>query len=116
MNLTHIYCKIINLPCTKFMRKFLIIGLTALATLAAADNDCPEDKQVICVDDVRAAYEPCKKAAESGGSDLPATLQCLKYYSKMRNDCWPCICMVAKDEGFDIKGCDWKRISINTFL
>ena len=61
-----------------------IAGIAALATIAIATDDCPEEKQVVCVDDVRAAYEPCKKAAESLVSYLPATLQCLKYYAKMK--------------------------------
>lgn len=77
----------------------------ALAAVAIADDDCPESKQITCVDDVRAAYEPCKKAAESGGSDMPADLACLKYWNKMKADCWPCICMIAHQEHMDIKGC-----------
>ena len=76
--------------------KFLALGVfVALAGYAAADDDCPESKQVTCVDDVRAAYDPCKKAAESGGSDMAADLACLKYWNKMKADCWPCICMIA---------------------
>ena len=64
--------------------KGLFIGvLAALASFAVAD-DCPESKQITCVDDVRAAYAPCKKAAETGGSD---------------------ICMIAHTEHMDIKGC-----------
>lgn len=91
------------------MRKIVLAVIAAFATLAAADDSCPESKQITCVDEVREAYEPCKKAAESGGSDLPATLKCLKYYSKMRTDCWPCICLVAKDAGLHVQGCDQKK-------
>lgn len=89
------------------MKFFLLtIVLICLFGWVNADDDCPESKQVACVDDVRAAYDPCKKAAESGGSDLPAVLSCLKYYSKMRTECWPCICMIAHNEGLHIQGCD----------
>jgi hypothetical protein len=87
--------------------KALVWGL--LAVVAAAKwgaNDCPETKQVTCIDDVRAAYEPCKKAAEAGGSDMIADLACMKYYNKMKADCWPCICDIAKLDKIPIKGCD----------
>ena len=88
------------------MKKIILAVIAALVTVGAADDQCPEDMQISCVDDFRAAYEPCKKAAESGGADLPATLKCLKYYAKMRGDCWPCICMVAKAEKIHVQGCD----------
>ena len=78
--------------------KFLALGMiAAFASTVAAQGDCPESKQVTCVDDVRAAYDPCKKAAEAGGSDTMADLQCLKYWNKMKSDCWPCICMIARE-------------------
>jgi hypothetical protein len=87
--------------------KVLLLGLLAgLATAKwAAPGDCPQSKQVTCVDDVRAGYEPCKKAAEAGGSDMIADLTCMKYYNKMRSDCWPCICDIAKMDKIPIKGC-----------
>ena len=88
------------------MKVFALGVLAALASLGAADDDCPESQQIKCTDDVRAAYEPCKKAAESGGSDMAADLNCLKYWNKMKPDCWPCICLVAHDMEFHIKGCD----------
>ena len=85
--------------------KFLSLGVFAtLATLTLAD-DCPEAKQISCVDDVRAAYDPCKKAEQSGGSDMAADLACMKYFNKMKADCWPCICMIAHLEHMQIKGC-----------
>ena len=40
--------------------------------------------QVACVDDVRVAYPICQKAAQAGGSDTAADLQCLKYFNKMK--------------------------------
>lgn len=86
--------------------KFILLGaLAAFANAAFKTDDCPEAKQIKCVDDTRAAYEPCKKAAEAGGSDTIADLNCLKYYSKMKTDCWPCICMIAKLDNIQIKGC-----------
>ena len=52
------------------------LGLFILLFLSIvfADTDCPEQKQIMCTDDFKKAYPPCKKAAESGGADLPATL------------------------------------------
>jgi hypothetical protein len=29
----------------------------------------------------------------------------MKYYNKMKGDCWPCICMIAKLDGLKIQGC-----------
>lgn len=81
------------------------VALAALVGLAIADNTCPEEKQVSCVDDIKTAYPICQKAAQAGGSDMVADLACLKYYSKMRDDCWPCICKVAELDGLKIKGC-----------
>jgi hypothetical protein len=84
--------------------KFLY-ALAALIGLAATQDQCPEAKQISCVDDVRAAYPVCQKAAAAGGSDTIADLACLKYYNKMKGDCWPCICMIAKMDHMQIKGC-----------
>lgn len=87
--------------------KAILFGVLAALTSASwvKDDNCPEAKQITCVDDVRAAYDPCKKAAEAGGSDMIADLNCLKYYNKMKSDCWPCICMIAHLEHMEIKGC-----------
>ena len=87
------------------MKFFLLSAIAAVASAHFGDNECPESKQVTCVDDVRAAYEPCKKAAEAGGADMAANLTCLKYYNKMKGDCWPCICQIAEMEGLKIQGC-----------
>lgn len=85
--------------------KFLAIAVVAtLAKLGLAD-DCPESKQIACIDDVRSAYPPCKKASETGGSDMAADLACIKYFSKVKPDCWPCICMIAHLEHMKIQGC-----------
>ncbi len=90
--------------------KFLI-AVAAFIGLAVAADECPEAKQITCVDDVRAAYPVCQKAAEAGGSDMIADLACLKYYNKMKGDCWPCICLVAELDHLKIKGC-WLNISL----
>jgi hypothetical protein len=84
--------------------KFLI-AVAALVGLVAADGECPETKQITCVDDVRAAYPYCQKAAAAGGSDTIADLACLKYFNKMKADCWPCICKIAEMDKVKIKGC-----------
>jgi hypothetical protein len=84
--------------------KFLY-AVAALFALVAAEDECPEAKQITCVDDVRTAYPVCQKAAEAGGSDMIADLACMKYWNKMKADCWPCICMISKLDGIPIKGC-----------
>lgn len=86
--------------------KLIVGALLAFVGFARfMDGECPEDKQIVCADDVRTAYVPCKKAAETGGSDMAADLNCIKYFNKMRGDCWPCICVIAKADHLDIKGC-----------
>jgi hypothetical protein len=84
--------------------KFLI-AVAAFIGVAIADGECPESKQITCVDDVRAAYPPCEKAAQAQGSDTIADITCLKYFNKMKADCWPCICKIAEIDHFKIKGC-----------
>jgi hypothetical protein len=79
------------------MKVFFLGVIAAIAGTVVAD-DCPESKQISCVDDTRSAYAPCKKAEESGGSDMAADLACMKYFNKMKADCWPCICMIAHVE------------------
>lgn len=45
------------------MKFFLVAALASLIGLTSADDNCPEDQQIKCVDDFRAAYPVCKKAA-----------------------------------------------------
>lgn len=85
--------------------KLVVVILALLAVFAFADDQCTEAKQIACVDDFRAGYPICKKAAESGGSDLPATLACLKYFNKMKPECWPCICWFAHQFDLPVQGC-----------
>ena len=62
--------------------KLLAICALGLATSAVASsfeaytaNDlCPHDVEVLCIDDINKAYPICEKAAEEKGKDLPADL------------------------------------------
>jgi hypothetical protein len=29
----------------------------------------------------------------------------MKYFTKMKSDCWPCICAIAHKEKWQVKGC-----------
>lgn len=82
----------------------IILALGALLGLAAT-YDCPHDLEVRCIDDINKAYPVCKKSAEEKGKDLPADLECLKYMTTVEKECWPCICWVAQQEKWSIKGC-----------
>lgn len=82
----------------------LLILLSFLLILAFCEQ-CTETLQVECIDDIRAAFPICKKAAEEKGKDTAADLACMKYFNKMKPECWPCICFVAHQEHLDIKGC-----------
>jgi hypothetical protein len=86
--------------------KLLVLILALLAVFAsAAPADCPHDLEVRCIDDINKAYPVCEKAAHEKGADVPADLDCLKYFVKMEQECWPCICWVASQEKWHIKGC-----------
>ncbi len=87
------------------MKAVLVLALLALLACFASAQQCTEALQIACVDDIRAAYPVCKKAAEAGGADTPADLACLKYFNKMQPECWPCICFFAALEHLKIKGC-----------
>ena len=82
----------------------IAIALLGLFSVSMA-AECPEQQQVLCVDDINKAFPVCKKAAEHI-TDIDADLQCLKYFTTMEHDCWDCICVIAKQEGWKIKGCD----------
>jgi len=78
------------------MFKSLVLGVVALASFVSANNQCPETRQVQCVDDIREAYPYCEKAAEAKGKDFVADLHCMKYFYSVEQDCWPCICFIAE--------------------
>ena len=92
---------------------FAVLALLALACAvsqemlltAEGNHDCPHDLEVKCIDDINKAYPPCKKAAEKQGKDFPADLECLKYSVYVEKDCWPCICWIAEQEKWKIRGC-----------
>ena len=54
---------------------------------------------------INLAYEQCDKAAKQKGGDQTADINCVKYLLSAKKECWPCICEVAKKEGWKIKGC-----------
>jgi len=85
----------------------VFLAFAALVGLVVTNDTCTEPMQIACVDDFRAAYPVCEKAAQSQGKDLPAELACLKYYNKMKGECWPCICFIAHQEHLNINGCWW---------
>jgi hypothetical protein len=66
------------------MKAVLVIAILALLAIFGATQQCTEASQIACVDDFRAAYPVCKKAAEAGGSDTVADLGCIKYFNKMK--------------------------------
>lgn len=83
------------------MKLLALLGLVALATA----EECPHDLEVRCIDDINKAYPICEKAAQEKGKDFPADLECMKYFAKTDQDCWPCICLVAETAKWNIKGC-----------
>lgn len=83
----------------------IFLAIATLIGLVATDDNCTESLQINCVDDIRAAYPICQKAAEAGGSDMVADMACMKYFNKMKGECWPCICWVAHHDHLNIKGC-----------
>jgi hypothetical protein len=52
------------------------------------------------------AFQYCDQAAKEKGKDQTADLNCMKWALTVQKDCWPCICEIAKKEGYKIKGCD----------
>ena len=80
-----------------------LIALTCSWGLTAPE--CPHDLETLCIHDINQAYPVCEKAAAGKGKDVPADLNCLKYFSSMSSDCWPCICWVASINKWNIKGC-----------
>ena len=47
----------------------------------------------------------CDKAAKSQGKDQTADIECVKYLAAIEQDCWPCICQIAKENDIKIRGC-----------
>lgn len=82
----------------------LVIGFSAQVDSLSA-HACSHDKEVLCIDDINKAYATCEKAAHEKGKDVPADLDCVKYFASMSSDCWECICWVAEYNKWPIKGC-----------
>lgn len=83
--------------------KWLLFAL--LAVFAFAVDKCDDKAQISCLDDIYVAYPACQKAAQEKGKDVPVDLICLQYFANLSQECWPCICWVAKLEKWTIKGC-----------
>ena len=91
--------------------KFLAaLGLVSAAVASYSpytpNEECPHDVEVLCIDDINKAYPICEKAAQEKGKDIPADLECMKYFAQVDKDCWPCICLIAEVNHWKIKGCD----------
>lgn len=84
------------------MRYIIILSFIGLVL---TDN-CPQDKQISCITDVNHALDLCDKAAKDKGKDQSADINCIKYLASVEQDCWPCICQIAKDNGYKVKGCN----------
>ena len=59
----------------------------------------------MCIDDINKAYPVCEKAAHEKGKDINADLECMKYFTSVEKDCWECICLIANEAGWKVKGC-----------
>ena len=77
------------------MKTLLVICLLKLAINSLLDDQCSDDLKVSCSDDITKGYTVCDKAAKIGGG--PADLDCIKYMTPLEKDCWPCICLIAKE-------------------
>jgi hypothetical protein len=88
--------------------KVILVVLALLAvslSFSFADDKCPHDLEVLCIDDINKAFPICEKAAHEKGADVPADLDCFKYFTKLDKECWPCICYIASIEKWKVKGC-----------
>ncbi len=79
------------------------MALLAGVTLSAG---CTQAQLTKCDSDIQKSYLECDKAAKEKGADQIADLMCVKFMQGVERDCWPCICRVAKDNNWHIKGCD----------
>lgn len=86
------------------MKIIILLILTAVAL--TIDPKCGELEQAKCQDDIDISYPLCKKAAEEKGKDWSVDLNCMKYFARMTEECWACICWFAKKEGWKVLGCD----------
>ena len=82
----------------------LAVLFAALCAGAFAQT-CPHDLEVRCVDDINRAYGECDEAAKEKGKDILVDLECVKFLGTVEKDCWPCICQVAQQNHWKIRGC-----------
>jgi hypothetical protein len=92
--------------------KIIVLLIVVLAVIVRSSDACPKAIETACVNEVNKgsdrlniAYKACDEAAKEQGKDTPADLDCLKYFSGLKKDCWPCICQIAAAESWKIKGC-----------
>ena len=98
----------------------IIIAISALfAGFVNAEDLCPDSRETECITDVNqskilvySALKMCDRAAKAKGKDQQADLMCIKYASTCPEDCWPCICQIAKDSDIKVKGCDKMNLII----
>ena len=87
------------------MKGFALV-LSALAVYVMGEEKCTTDHEQKCYDSFITAIPYCKKAEESHGKDYDADINCLKYFYSVDQECWPCICQIAKLESLKVRGCD----------
>lgn len=92
---------------------FKYILLLALLVAGAISQTCNNTLITKCETEVQKgthfliqAFQYCDQAAKEKGKDQTADLNCLKWALTVEKDCWPCVCVIAKKEGWKIKGCD----------
>ena len=89
--------------------KIIVVVLALLALSAAFDmnpkRECPEEKQVKCLDDIRAGEPSCEDFIKSGGTDIAKLLKCLTYVQTAQADCLDCFCEIVEALGFQVKAC-----------
>lgn len=79
------------------MRVLVWLLLLSLVTIGCSvDPKCGDKEQIECQADINKAYPVCKKAAETKGKDVPVNIDCMKYFAQTTQECWACICWVAK--------------------
>ena len=87
-------------------RILVLLVLVAIAfSFKFTDADCPHAQEVSCIDDINKAFPICEKAAHEKGADVPIDLECMKWFATVGEDCWNCICWIAKTQKLHIFGC-----------
>ena len=84
-----------------------LLALTALLGLAFSytTENCSQDTEIRCINDINNSYKICTQAAQEKGKDVFADIECMKYLATVGKDCWLCICFVAHKRGWKVRGC-----------